>query len=748
MDQAVQTRIAGRNGAGPPRVPIAFHLTGKRSADDLDAIDPLGLRPALFAGYHNLTTLRYDFPLVIMRDGGHATRVDSMSGLFDAALKDLSDTPEDERVRWYGLRMEQRIRALAVGATAGSFSDLWMLAASRLALPDDERFRAGVRRLRCALPADGEVVDCAPGMPSRLCRHLWDEAQGRKASRFRDSVKQLVIRLAEILRADFDRSEFGLSAERLKASVGTAHRDTIDFERMSRLLLEGSRGTSLSPDRRRRIEWLLFVLTTQRFFPITDETGDAATVPYGFAFESAAEAIAAYRERLPALIELAKAIAMAELEAGGQYNESKHDDFFADFSADNLDEGDFDLFPDYLIRVCARDRSVTEAEALLDAFPAGLRAKVLVQFDDILVPSPDVRRQAVFDGRSKQLASAAIGLGAFYVLQASASSLFRLREQLRRGMTYAGPALFIVFSGAPGTVGDLPPYLVAAAATESRVFPSFAYDPSAGTDWASRFQLLDNPQPERDWPTHTLSFADEAHQRVSENLAFTPADFVACDHRHARHFALLPRARWNDSLLPAAAFLGEGQKLSDNVPYVMMVDQRQVLHKVIVDDKLVREARRCTDSWRSLQELGGIHNSHAERLLAEDRNLRAEQSQRPTPAGGNGAAATEAAAAPAPAPAAAAAPAPAPVPPAAPSDDPYIETPRCTTCNECTQINDKMFAYDANKQAYIANPDAGTYRQIVEAAESCQVAIIHPGKPRNPREPGLDELLKRAEPFL
>ena len=59
-----------------------------------------------------------------------------------------------------------------------------------------------------------------------------------------------------------------------------------------------------------------------------------------------------------------------------------------------------------------------------------------------------------------------------------------------------------------------------------------------------------------------------------------------------------------------------------------------------------------------------------------------------------------------------------------------------------------MFGYDANKQASIINPDAGTYRQLVEAAESCQVSIIHPGKPRNPNEPGLDELMKRAESFL
>jgi hypothetical protein len=58
-----------------------------------------------------------------------------------------------------------------------------------------------------------------------------------------------------------------------------------------------------------------------------------------------------------------------------------------------------------------------------------------------------------------------------------------------------------------------------------------------------------------------------------------------------------------------------------------------------------------------------------------------------------------------------------------------------------------MFAYDQNKQAYITDLKAGTYRQLVEAAESCQVSVIHPGKPWNPDEPGLDELIERARPF-
>jgi len=59
-----------------------------------------------------------------------------------------------------------------------------------------------------------------------------------------------------------------------------------------------------------------------------------------------------------------------------------------------------------------------------------------------------------------------------------------------------------------------------------------------------------------------------------------------------------------------------------------------------------------------------------------------------------------------------------------------------------------MFAYNGNKQAYIADIRAGSYAQLVEAAESCQLGIIHPGKPIDQAEPGLDDLIKRAEPFL
>jgi pyruvate-ferredoxin/flavodoxin oxidoreductase len=79
--------------------------------------------------------------------------------------------------------------------------------------------------------------------------------------------------------------------------------------------------------------------------------------------------------------------------------------------------------------------------------------------------------------------------------------------------------------------------------------------------------------------------------------------------------------------------------------------------------------------------------------------------------------------------------------------EPFIETARCTSCNECTNLNGRLFKYDDNKQAYIADVKAGTFAEIVMAAERCPAGIIHPGTPLNKKEKDLEKWLKRAEPF-
>jgi pyruvate-ferredoxin/flavodoxin oxidoreductase len=79
--------------------------------------------------------------------------------------------------------------------------------------------------------------------------------------------------------------------------------------------------------------------------------------------------------------------------------------------------------------------------------------------------------------------------------------------------------------------------------------------------------------------------------------------------------------------------------------------------------------------------------------------------------------------------------------------EPYIDSTLCTACNECTTLNKRMFAYNAQKQAYIKDPRASTFKQLVQAAEKCPVRIIHPGTPLDPTEKDLDKWVARAKPF-
>ena len=66
---------------------VTFHLTGRTSSGHLDAIEGLGLRPALFAGYRDLTALRYDFPVVLVRDGAEGRFMLPLSAVMDSVLE-------------------------------------------------------------------------------------------------------------------------------------------------------------------------------------------------------------------------------------------------------------------------------------------------------------------------------------------------------------------------------------------------------------------------------------------------------------------------------------------------------------------------------------------------------------------------------------------------------------------------------------------------------------------------------------
>ncbi|MFC1706718.1 hypothetical protein ACFL59_07845, partial [Planctomycetota bacterium] len=347
----------------------------------------------------------------------------------------------------------------------------------------------------------------------------------------------------------------------------------------------------------------------------------------------------------------------------------------------------------------------------------------------------------------------AMALGDAYVLQSASSNLYQLADEIGRGFRYNGSALFSICTGAAVATQVLPPYLVSASAMQSRAFPAFTYDPAAGTDWAARFSVSSNPQVESTWPVDSFLYEDAENQRHSEDLAFTLVDLAACDERYADHFVPVAQEEWHDGLVPVGEYLQLAREQArEKKAYILCVDDGDLLQKALPSDTLIESARRCSEAWRSLQELAGINNSHALSLLEREKKLWEEQKQKELDElrsqlqkdAGQKVVAEVAVAG---APEAKVAEEPAEVEEERPPGEPYIETTRCNSCNECTNQNKLMFVYNENKQAYIADPAAGTYRDLVIAAEKCQVAIIHPGKPRNPDEPNLEDLLKRAEPF-
>ncbi len=496
-----------------------FHMTGNRAGPGLAAVEVGTLRPAILAGYRDLTRLRYDFPLVLPEDADDRDYVHSLSAVVTKLLSDVAPRGiEGERLRKHVLRLEREFRAMVAAGETGTLSELWARAAERASAGADETVAKVLTQAGDSLPVDGEVADCDPGLPVRVIRQAWRHVQARKAREFRALVDTLIRKLSDIRRAAFARSAAGQQPAALAAAIGGAHADVFDFAVMSKLVVRSAPRDELPPARRRRIEWALDVLGKQPFYEGREEP---RVTGWDFVFTDCASAAAAYRERLPRLAQVVKAIAIAELESNGAYVEADHDAFFERYDESALTADDLALFPNYLVCIPADRNDAPENAGLIEMLSAGLPVKVLVVQTDLLEEASIGTGHFAFGVRSARLATTAMGLGGMFVLQATSADLYVLRDRIARGLACRGPALFSVFAGSPAAAGDLPRYLTAAAAREARAFPAFSYDAAAGPNWATRFSFEHNRNPHADWPADALEYSDEAMQRVREDVAFS-----------------------------------------------------------------------------------------------------------------------------------------------------------------------------------------------------------------------------------
>lgn len=410
----------------------------------------------------------------------------------------------------------------------------------------------------------------------------------------------------------------------------------------------------------------------------------------------------------------------------------------------------------------------------------------------------------------KELSLIAIAHRGAYVHQSSQASASHLVAGVLKGLQKRRPAIINIYTPCPVEHGLADDWASSAAklALESRAFPFLTYDPDAGPLLADALSLDGNPALDQRWPTYTLSYVDEAGATRRLELPLTIADWAATEGRFRKHFTPAPANEWNEDMVPFHEFIDlSTEEREGKRPFVYTKGEDGTLARLVVAPEIVGLAEERLQFWAQLKELAGLEpsatvreriaNEYEDKLakvraeyegkLAELRAAYPQAIARRLAEAllrqGSGKSVSELLAT---VPSTVSATARVVEPPktpstaieqtsprSAPQDDsstvssavqssptssvataeedlaiePYIDSPRCTSCNECINLNTKLFAYNASKQATIKDPKAGTFQQLVLAAERCPVGAIHPGTPLNPKEKDLEKWTKRAQPF-
>ena len=96
--------------------------------------------PRSSPAYRDLSSLRHDFPLVLVADGAAAPSRSARSpAIVDEVLLDVAPRGiAGERLRKHALALEREIRTRVAAGDTGLLSELWTAAAERVVAGDDE----------------------------------------------------------------------------------------------------------------------------------------------------------------------------------------------------------------------------------------------------------------------------------------------------------------------------------------------------------------------------------------------------------------------------------------------------------------------------------------------------------------------------------------------------------------------------------------------------------------------------------
>jgi len=783
------------------RLVRTFAMTGVDAGERLE-VPAKGVLPALMHAMRDTERVRTGEPLVLVHAGdgaGVRTFADWLASALDAAFGE----GEARELRDNASRVERAAKRITLASgRPGSLRVLVERAAddvvSELHLKGDtaKAIRDGARTLSALLDEADTCIAFDDHTALAVLVHLAGRAHARAYAAFRARAEALRERLEHKLKQDAARGGKGAT----ETLAGPASAAAVDPAALARVLAKKRGPKGMSDERRARLEKLraqLDAFLREPAPPAAVVVGPESVpiacvhecVPTALPCEEAARRYdALVDQRLPLFL----ALRVAELETDDRYDPAVQGVYIDSFGRDGLSPDEVGVLPvviavETLGRLAGGDMA-NVARLLLSGRPV----RVVLACEPASSFAPDADHDPLLGSRFEP-GMFAVGLRAPIVHQSSPAAATHLVDGFERALRATRPSLHVIASGlceggVEPTVGR---WMHAGAAADARAHALFFYDPSPGPSWADRFDFSANEQPERDWPEHELDAVDAGGVERPQQLAFTFADFAVLEPAYRRHFRLIPDECPTADLAPVAEVLAEPRESDRRIPFVWVAAPDGRLRRAAVARRLIEACHDRAECWRTLQQCAGIHDAYAERAAEGARRRASEDAdERIAQLKGEHAAELERvrreeagqaferlaqaivgidpvalSAAPARSPASPPANAAAPTAPtegAAPEapepaaeatdddlgfDEPYIDSILCTSCNDCVNLNPRLFTYNANKQATIGDPGAGTFAELVVAAEKCPARCIHPGKPRDPNEPGVEELVERAKPF-
>lgn len=630
---------------------------------------------------------------------------------------------------------------------------------------------------------DGACLGCGEKGAIHLFTSTVTALQQPRVKKFVAKLDRLIGELENHIRMKLSATVDLTDTQALLQAVQANSGHDLTLANLSESLLEKQHGQPIDPQWLQRVSQMLEKLKDLRWrymegpskkgraeMGVVNSTGCtsvwASTFPfnpYPFPWtshlfqDSPSVAMGVFEGHMAKMVEGFKVVRMVEQELAGGYDPAASDDFFARFNWEQLGTEEWQLCPPVV--ALGGDGAMFDIgfQNLSRALMAGKPIKVLVVdtqvysntggqactsgfISQVADMSPYGASKHGKTERRKEIGIIGMAHRTSFVAQGSLANTTHLLESFIDGLNSRRPALFNVYAVCPPEhgVGDNSAVAQSKMAVESRAFPLFRYNPDLGVTFSECATLEGNPALDADWPTYSLDYVDESGAKKSMKLPMTFADFALSEGRFAKQFRKAPPETWNDDMVALGDFLKLAEdEREGKFPFIWSVDRKNRMMRVLVSVEMVRACEERLQFWHQLRDVAGVGRPQAGVADEEAIANRVRQELIQKLSSGLGISSSDA-----PQPVAASAGVA-----AEGYEQAWVDTPECTACDECININPRMFGYNEAKKIVILDPKAGSYLDVVKAAEKCTAGVIHPGTPWNMNEANLDKLKQRAAKF-